>query len=143
MRQPDIVPLKNAGLFFGKPLYRLRETWTFEVETDYGTFSFCIPASYQFDAASVPRLFWGFPFGYTPDGVHRAAALEHDFLCDLGLKQHKFMEWYALKVQGNIPKALPPPDVHRHFFNKLKKYGLRPSQAFVMGTAVRLFGPKW
>lgn len=147
LEQPDITPIRNPGLLFGKPKYRLDKAWRFTVswETEDGQgdcTTYTIPAGYEFDGASVPRMFWGFPFGYTPDGVHRAAALEHDFLCDLGMKHKDFTDWYA-KRRKLPPPPLPPAVVHAHFARRLKELGLRKGQVWTMGNAVKLFGPRW
>src|SRR5690606_37335397 len=37
-----------------------------------------VPAGFEHDGASVPRLLWTLS-GAAPDGLHRAAALVHDF----------------------------------------------------------------
>lgn len=119
-RQPQISALENPGLFFGRPLYALEGDWTFTVA---GHGSFTIPSGYRFDGASVPQVLWGFPFGYTPFGVHIGAALEHDWLCE--------------------KKVIPHTAAHAHFYRRLQEDGLRPGQAWMMGRAVQLFGPRW
>lgn len=137
-RQPQISVLRNPGLFFGKPLYALETDWTFEV-VGYGQFT--IPRGYQFDGASVPRAFWGL-LGYMPFGLHIAAAIEHDFLCDLGLKPKSFVDWMAARKLP-IPAPVPYAVAHAHFHFRLQQDGLRPSQAWTMGHTVRWFGPRW
>lgn len=122
-RLPLVKPVKNPGLFAGKPGYRLEEDWNFQVQTPVGIRAYCIPRGYLFDGASVPRLFWGFPFGYTPYGVHIAAALEHDWLCDV--------------------KPVPSRVAHEHFERRLREDGVRSTQAAAMGWAVRWFGPRF
>ena len=59
------------------------EPWEFTVDSGGTRERFTIPVGYEFDKASVPPFFWGFPFNYTPDGLCTVPALEHDFLCDL------------------------------------------------------------
>jgi hypothetical protein len=122
-KQPHVKALKNPGFLWGDPLYEVVEDWKFEVKKGDEVYEFYIPKGYKFDGASVPRLFWGFPFGYTPFGVHIGAALEHDWLCD----------W----------RPLDSPTVHAHFEKRLLEDGIRPSQAFMMGKAVKLFGPRF
>jgi hypothetical protein len=131
-RQPQISVLQNADFGFGiwpwakGPLYRLeeRDGWTFNVEGR----TFTVPHGYCFDGASVPAFFWGAPFGYTPFGLHIAAALEHDYLCDLG-------------KQGKLP--FPSKVAHAHFERRLIEDGLRKGQVWTMGHAVKWFGPRW
>lgn len=46
-----------------------------------------VPEGFIYDGASVPRLAWSF---MPPDGLHRAAALVHDFLyVHLGRMAHR------------------------------------------------------
>jgi hypothetical protein len=122
-RQPNVKALRNPGFFWGAPLYELLEDWTFQVDYKGEKLEYFIPKGYKFDGASIPRLFWGFPFGYTPFGVHIGAALEHDWLC----------EW----------RPLDSATVHAHFEKRLREDGIRPSQAWAMGKAVKLFGPRF
>ncbi len=65
------------------------------------------------------------------------AALEHDYLCDLyaggsyWLKQHL----------GDIPAAPEAAVIHKHFYDRLLEWKVRPSKASAMYAAVRNFGP--
>lgn len=121
--QPIVKAIKNPGFLWGAPVYELLEQWKFEVKKEKEVYEFYIPAGYQFDGASVPRMFWGFPFGYTPFGVHIGAALEHDWLCER--------------------RPFDSRTVHEHFERRLIEDGIRPRQAFMMGKAVKLFGPRF
>jgi hypothetical protein len=72
---PDIIPIRDASIGFGLwpwskgPLFRLVEPWEFTVDSGGTRERFTIPSGYEFDKASVPPFFWGFPFNYTPDGL--------------------------------------------------------------------------
>lgn len=46
-----------------------------------GRHTLLIPVGYEFDGASIPRLFWMIP-GFAPLGAHLWGALIHDFCCD-------------------------------------------------------------
>jgi len=149
--QPNARPVRNADLFFPfwpkskGPLYENLTPWVFDVNMNNGTFrTFEIPAGYIFNGASVPPCLWGFPFGYTPDGVHRAAAMEHDFLCDLGLRPDSFADMMMCDF-GIIPIPDPVPHhiAHQHFRARMKEYGMRETQVEAFGWAVKLLGPRW
>lgn len=152
LRQPNVWPIRNADFGFGiwpwskGPLYQLRDPyWRFHVLMPDGSLRhFEIPFGYVFNGASVPSMLWGFPFGYTPDGVYRAKALEHDFLCDLGKRSQDFL--WMMKVELGvdvIPDPVPFQVAHNHFANGLNEYGMRKSQACAFGKVVQLFGPRW
>ena len=48
---------------------------------DYSGIAIEIPRRFQFDGASIPRIFWSCP-GFAPLGKHLWAALLHDYLCE-------------------------------------------------------------
>lgn len=143
---PDITCLRDAEFGFGLlpwakgPMWQTEEEYTFKICTGIWPVErqFTIPAGYQFDKASIPPLFWGPPFNYTPDGLCVMPALEHDFLCDL-LTGGSY--WLVEKL-GDLPAAPPAWVVHRHFYYRLLQAGVRPSKAALMGRAVAAFGPQ-
>ncbi len=143
-RTPDIIPLRDASFGFGLwpwsrgPLWRLAEDWSFVVVSGTSPpLPFTIPAGYEFDKASVPSVLWGFPFNYTPDGLCTVPALENDFLCVL-----RGGGWVWLGGRrGRVPAAPAAGVIHRHFYDKLLLWGVRPAKARAMWEAVRLFGP--
>jgi hypothetical protein len=118
---PDIIPIRDASIGFGLwpwskgPLFRLVEPWEFTVDSGGTRERFTIPAGYEFDKASVPPFFWGFPFNYTPDGLCTVPALEHDFLCDLHAGGS---EWLRVRLIP-LPAAPPTTVIHRHFYDRL------------------------
>lgn len=64
--QPDIRPISDGS-------YRLMDNYRYQDEK----ISVTVPMNFEHDGASVPRLAWAF---MPPDGLHRAAALIHDWL---------------------------------------------------------------
>lgn len=85
-----------------------------------------MPAGFVSDGASVPRLLWWYS---PPDGMHRAAAIVHDFL-------------YSCK--GHRP-LLAPPILSRGtcdniFKDLMIRAGVRGRKAHAMWLAVRAFG---
>jgi len=151
MTRAILDPIRDASFAFGiwpwakGPLWRLRETVTFAMpaitlgDRYYYGGDYIIPAGYETDKASIPSLFWGPPFNYTPDGIYTDAALWHDFLCDL-LKGGS--PWLRETLGGKLPPAPPAWAVHEFFRQELHKAGVRSGKAEGMGTAVRWFGPK-
>ncbi len=146
-RQPHISVLKNPSFGYGLwpwstgPVYVTNSDWPFVVNVGDGKIRhYTVPAGYEFDGASVPTVFWGFPFGYTPFGLHIAAALEHDFLCDLGKGGSV---WLRQTLGASYPSPVAAIITHAHFARRLQEDGLRPSQTWMMGTAVKWFGPRW
>ena len=82
---------------------------------------FIIPAGFVTDFASVPRCFW---FILPPMGRYGKAALLHDWL------------YYT--------KYLPRSEADRVFLEVMLMMGVRSWKAYVMYSAVRLFGwIKW
>lgn len=144
LRTPLITPLRDPDWFFGiwpwakGPLFRLEEDWTFAVWDGEKHAIYTIPKGYEFDKASVPSVFWGAPFNYLPDGLCTTPALEHDFLCDLltGGVGPKYQE---LLKKTKVPSSFTA--VHKHFYDRLLAYGVRPAKAKAIWEAVRKFGP--
>jgi len=74
--QPDVRPYSESG----KNRYRLNEDYVFILKLDDGEcVGFEIPSGSMYDGASVPRFFMWLT-GFERDGIHRAAALIHDFM---------------------------------------------------------------
>lgn len=151
MNYAILDPIRDASFGFGLwpwakgPLWRLRETNSFTMppialgDRYYFGGDYTIPAGYETDKASIPSIFWGFPFGFTPDGKHSDAALWHDFLCDL---LHGGSEWLRKELGGTLPPTPPAWAIHEFFRLELHKAEVRKTKAECMGTAVRWFGPK-
>lgn len=143
---PDITCLRDPEFGFGLlpwakgPMWQLEEDYTFRLYKDIWPIDqvYTIPAGYQFDKASIPALFWGPPFNYTPDGLCVMPALEHDYLCDLLTGG----SYWLVEHLGDLPLAPPAWAVHCHFYRRLLQEGVRPRKAALMGRAVAAFGPQ-
>lgn len=150
-----IRPIRDPSLGFGflprflfwrwvkGPLWRLEEEHVFTLAVPRCTAScgpcvFRIPVGYEFDKASIPPLFWGFPFNYLPDGLCTNPALEHDFLCDL---LSDGSPWLKNKLII-LPAAPPAWMVHEHFRLRLHEAGVRRGKAEAMGRTVAAMGPQ-
>ena len=111
---PRIAALRDASIGYGilpwanGPMWELQERYVFRIvypDRDPGRL-FEIPEGYQFNKASVPPLFWGFPFGYTPDGLCTVPALEHDFLCDFSTEPRWGRDQNARPARSTRARAL-------------------------------------
>lgn len=96
--------------------YRTLKEYTFAVDGELIT----IPAGYQTDFASVPRVFWSV---FPPVGKHNPAALVHDYLYDNRIGTRK----RADKI----------------FLELMLAYGVHRWGAHCMYWGVRLGGRKW
>jgi hypothetical protein len=76
LKQPLLNPVSEKG---GKVIYELLATYKYEFNYNDRCYRIIIPKGYLTDIATVPRFVWTFS-GILPDGLHRAAALLHDFL---------------------------------------------------------------
>lgn len=74
--QPLVIPILGVD---DAPLYRVIRTWNYHWEFEGRNFQLTVPRDFECDGASVPRLLWTL-IGVTPDGLHRAAAMAHDYL---------------------------------------------------------------
>jgi hypothetical protein len=150
--QPYSVPTRDAGLLWGAPGYRMREEW----EWEWRGILILARKNYEFDGASVPRIFWGL-VGYTPDGMHRAAALAHDIGCEregqlikgvaIGRPEYSavLLGDSTVKIkQADSAGFLTSPQVHwmfREFLNAAS--GSREGKGKTMWAGVRAFGPRF
>jgi len=73
--QPDIRPNGESG----DERYKLFQDYTFSFSCNGVDEKFTITKGYKHDGASVPRIFMWL-VGFERDGVHRAAALVHDWM---------------------------------------------------------------
>lgn len=115
VRQPLIVPVQHES----KERYQAVKPWDFDTPKAREQ----VPGGFVADGASVPRAAWPF---MPPDGLHRAAALAHDYL-------------YA--CQGITPHAR----YTRHecdvvFYNLMREAGIGSWRAGVAYRAVRMGG---
>ena len=87
--------------------------------------SITVPAGFESDGASVPKLFWS---AFPPFGTYLPAAVVHDLLC----------------VQGHNDKCLyTSVEAANIFYEAMRVCGVGRTKAHAMYYAVRYFGPKW
>jgi hypothetical protein len=111
LMQPDIRPQSESGA-----LYRLNDPYVFFL----GMEKIVIPTGYRYDGASYAALL------FQRDGIHRAAALVHDFLYEN--KGH---------VQGVTYNRLAADEAFKRL---LKLCGVKNWHVAVAYFAVRAFG---
>lgn len=70
--QPDVRPIAVGR-------YRLQAEYGVEIEGKGARIRIVVPAGFEHDGASVPRLLWSLT-SLRPDGLIRSAALVHDFI---------------------------------------------------------------
>lgn len=117
----------QAQHFYGEILLKPLDGVMMEVQQPFGFIDarnrkWEVPAKYHTDGASIPRALWsiiGSPF----TGNYLAAAIIHDFYCDL-----KSRDWR---------------DTHSVFFDAMIANKVDNIQAKIMYFAVYRFGPRW
>jgi hypothetical protein len=108
--QPNIFPVVcNGENFVHNQCYELVPDYYFEA---YGQKHY-IPSGFRYDGASVPRFLWSVT-GITPDGLHRAATLIHDYL-------------YVNRIHG-----LSRRQVDKLFYEQMLKLGVPKRKALIM-----------
>ena len=116
--QPDITPVFCTSESMHGQCYHLNHPYHFATDTE----RHIIPEGFVYDGASIPRLIWS-PLGVTPDGLHRAATLVHDYLY---INRRHFS--YTRK------------EVDKLFLRQMLILGMNRRKAKLMYRGVRLFG---
>ncbi len=146
LRTPWIEARREADFGFGilpwaaGPMWELCEAiYSFHLLVPgYEDWWYHAYAGYWFNKASIPPWFWGFPFGWIPDGLCTVPALGHDLLCDY-LTGGSY--WLREKHGGVLPPVPPAWVIHEHFYRSLLLWGVKPRKAWLMWVAVAAFGP--
>jgi hypothetical protein len=81
------------------------------------------PAGRIINGASIPETLWSSVVGTPYVGDYRRASVVHDVACE--------------------DKKRPHEEVHYMFYEAMVCDGVPQERAWLMYTAVRLFGPKW
>jgi len=124
--QPDIRPNSESG----DSRYILNEDYIFTLSIDDKRHSFKIPKGFEYDGASVPNLFM-FLIGFERDGVHRPAALIHDFL---------YVSVGSIKNVHKKSFQVTRKDADRIFLKVMEHVGVKSWHGRLGYWAVRGFG---
>lgn len=124
LSQPDVRPIKESGDF-----YTLFSKYSFSFEHNEQKYSPEIKAGFNYDGASVPRVVWTL-VGFLPDGVHRPAALVHDWL---------YTHRGTVLING-VPFKYDRKFADRLFLHCLEYVGVKSWHARLAYLAVRGFG---
>jgi hypothetical protein len=135
LRQPVLIPVNDQ-------FYQLMEPYEVLWEKFGQRYKLIIPEGFKTDIASVPRLCWTL-MDILPDGLHRGAAVVHDFL----------YYWYGRCPEGTVfveqnnqwvVFSLPwqREDCDRLFARLMREAGTPAWKRRLMYLAVRLFGWK-
>ena len=115
LTQPNIIPIQESG-----DIYELAAPFIFTLRTT----KFFVPMGFKFDGASYAKLL------FQRDGMHRAAALVHDYLYANKGTLHGYFK-YTRKEADNL------------FRDMLISYGVKSWHVALSYRAVRLFGGLW
>ena len=111
----EVIPART-----GSRIYRLKESLEYVTSLIPDDPIIVVPAGYESDGASVPRVFWSF---FPPSGQYTKAAILHDWLCDT--------------------RKIPSSTAHAIFAEALQDLRVPRRVRWPMSWAVRLFGPRW
>ncbi len=125
----------------GEIIYRLEEDYAYSWRGKDGYMRrLCVPAGFIYDGASVPQIVWTVS-GIPPDGLHRAAALIHDYLYvyrgspPRGTYQKLINgNWYDLEWTWKRHEA------DKMFCRIMRESGVDRGKRRMAYRAVRLFG---
>lgn len=138
MKQPHLLPIADSG----SETYELAKDYVCAWRAEDQQWSITIKAGFRTDAASVPWIATVIT-GIMPDGLHRAAALVHDYLYRHGgrLPSGSFCrldittgEWVPMLHAWTREQA------DKMFANMLQEAGVSKFRRRMMYRAVRLFG---
>lgn len=120
--EPWVVPINEHQ-------YILKDFCVYESEL-FGV-SIVVPTGFVTDLASIPRVVWTL-IGWTPDGLHRNAAIVHDFI---------------YQRRGRVPAIYISParffsrkECDQVFKEAMLSLGVSKIKANIMYGAVRTFG---
>lgn len=100
INEPNIKFITNRNVELTKPFKDSVSVYGIE-------FKFDIPKGFVTDGASIPDIFWGFPFKFTPfQGETFPAAVVHDYLYDIEVFDKVISDevFYQLMKKYDTPK---------------------------------------
>ena len=80
---------------------RLLSDFNYTLYVGQEEYHFHIPKGFVTDGASVPKIFWGFPFYFTPfQGKVLPGAVCHDFMYSKKFQPRYLADWFLYKIMG-------------------------------------------
>ncbi len=120
--EPWVVPINEKE-------YILKDLAVYESELFH--VSIIVPTGFVTDLASIPRIVWSL-IGWTPDGLHRNAAIVHDFL---------YQRRGRLPVEYiSPPRSFSRKECDEIFKEAMLSLGVGKIKANIIYGAVRTFG---
>jgi len=136
--QPIIIPIADSG----DDRYELVESFRWAWHADGAAWRIEVPKGFRLDGASVPGIATALT-GIGRDGLHRAAALVHDFLYRHGGRPpHGSFTKLNVAAADWLPCAAPwtREQVDKLFANMLAAAGVSKLRRRLMYLAVRAVG---
>lgn len=132
--QPIMVPVLGRGT-----RYQLLSPYPYTWYVDGRFLRLTVPAGVITDGASVPRILWSIT-GITPDGLHRPAALIHDWLyaCRGIVTVHR--RWDGSSVYEPVWTVWSREQADRLFARILREVGVGKFRRRLMYLGVRAGG---
>ncbi len=114
--KPIPIPTKNR-CFYVKPFvwlmeprrWEVMEDWCYPLRKDGQIINLVVPKGFDFDGASIPRLFW---FFLSPTGLLLIPGLIHDYA-------YRYDQLWHLDANGKIRAFLAPPKNRKCYWDKL------------------------
>ena len=136
MEQPKITPVKcvEKSLVHNQ-CYRLDQDYCSRFEHEGRRYQIIIPKGFTYDGATIPRPLWSI-IGATPDGLHRAATLTHDWL----YIHNGVVDAWNISDGISTRLKLNRKEVDKIFLEQMLLSGVTRKKAKNMHRGVRLFG---
>jgi hypothetical protein len=136
MEQPKITPVKclERSLIHNQ-CYHLDKDYYSRFEHNGKRYQTRIPEGFTYDGASIPRPLWSI-LGATPDGLHRAATLTHDWL----YIRNGVVDAWNISENRNVRLELTRKQADQIFLEQMLLSGVKPKRAKNMYRGVRIFG---
>lgn len=142
--QPYTIPVAETRS--GHTTYRVVQDYTYQWRLPRHSVEYrlTVPAGFECDGASVPRLLWSF-VGLAPDGLLRAAAVSHDYLyASRGLVGGNLKARYYSPAHEHDWQTVLWPVTRKQsdelFARLLREAGVAKRRRRLAYLAVRLFG---
>jgi hypothetical protein len=96
--------VKTKGLQMNRPIIQKIGKYTFKLVEDFTAAGVTVPAGFEFDGASVPRILWTL---FNPVGELFEASIVHDYMYEnaIGTKQEADNKFYEIAKMYKANRA--------------------------------------